>query len=86
MDRGRKDVMGTPRSAFTGEIRLHLDGNGRLVAECHRGLLEYGQKCIRLRGRAMQLIITGQELELEAIGAEDLIVIGSMEKIEFKPI
>ncbi len=82
----QRDLMGTPKNAFTGELRLHMDGRGRLVAEAHRGLLEWSEERVRLRGREMQLLIEGGGLVLESLTAEDLVVVGRIDGLRFQPI
>ncbi len=85
MDKARiADALGLPRSTLTGELRLHFDGNSRLVIEGHRGLQEYAPERIRLRGRRLCLEVLGRELALESISVEDMVVVGEIDSVGFE--
>lgn len=73
--------LGVPRSTLTGETRLHMEGDSRLIIEAHQGLLEYSPACIRVRATGMVLHIQGQGLFMEALTAEDLVVLGQIDSL-----
>lgn len=80
------DALGIPRTTFTEEIQVHLDGNRRLVAEGHRGLQQYEPERIRLKGKKILLQVEGAGLCIEAIGAEEIVIQGEIRSVAFSPI
>ncbi len=84
MDRPKlTDRLGIPPAAVTQEIQLHMDGNARLVLEGHRGLLEFGPERIRLKGKNLVLLIEGRQLNIEAIDAEQIALVGRIDAVSF---
>ena len=53
-----------PLDAMTLLPRIECVGDRELTVEGHRGILEYGETCIRLSGGSIVLNIQGQGLEL----------------------
>lgn len=58
-----------PLSASPAIARATLVGKGRLYIENHDGLLEVGDKRIRVRTRFGELIVEGMDLVLDTDGA-----------------
>ncbi|MDR3085101.1 MAG: YabP/YqfC family sporulation protein [Christensenellaceae bacterium] len=73
--------LGLARSVMTGETRIHMEGDARMIIEGHSGLLEYTGESIRVRAKGMLLHIEGEKLMMEALTAEDLILVGKIDKI-----
>lgn len=76
--------LGLPRSVVTGETRIHMEGDARLIVEGHLGLLEYTQERLRVRARGMLIDIRGMDLMMEALTAEDLVVLGRIDEIQLQ--
>jgi sporulation protein YqfC len=73
-----------PGGALAGTPKLSLTGNRRVHVEGHRGVLQYDNNVIAINGGAMILHVYGRELEIISMSAEELLIAGEMEKIEFE--
>ena len=64
--------------------RIEILGNDRIHIENHRGIIEYTQTCVRVNTNAGVIRITGGALNVRNIGSEEIIVLGSIEAIEYQ--
>ena len=76
-------AMELPLSAVLGEARMELISNRELIVENHTGILEYGNTCIRISCRALNVKIVGTELTLRAMNDTELNIRGIFTGIEF---
>ena len=66
-----------------GQLRLTLVGKSRLLAENHRGILDYGDSCIRLAAAGGSVSILGAGLGLEAMNRRELLITGQIRSVEW---
>jgi len=77
------ELFDLPAEALAGAPRLTITGNRRIVVENHKGLLEYGENEIDVNVGRTILKIKGEDLELRAMNADELMVTGTVFGIEF---
>lgn len=65
-----------PADAVAGVPRLELVGSRELRMENHKGILAYGREEIHISGGSYVVKVTGQELELRAMTALELLITG----------
>ena len=63
--------------------RLTVIGGQRVIVENHKGLMDYGPNNIVIAGGKVTLKLTGDNLELRAMNAEDLLITGDVFQVEF---
>ena len=73
-----------PLDAMTLLPRIECIGDRELTVEGHRGILEYGETCIRLSGGSIVLNIQGQGLELTGMTPTRARVSGAIKKLCFE--
>lgn len=70
-----------PADVVAGLPRLELVGDGELRMENHRGILAYGTEEIHISGGVFGVKVCGQELELRAMNALELLITGRIAHI-----
>ena len=73
-----------PLDAVTLLPRIECIGDKELTVEGHRGILEYGETCIRLSGGSMVLVIQGEGLELTGMTPTRARVSGTIKRLVFE--
>lgn len=73
-----------PLDAMTLLPRIECVGDRELTVEGHRGILEYGETCIRLSGGSIVLNIQGQGLELTGMTPTRARVSGTIKRLSFE--
>jgi sporulation protein YqfC len=73
-----------PAEAISGAPRITLSGDGRVLVEGHRGLLEYAQERIAAAGRGCKIIIKGEGLRLLSMNRHELVVTGHLWAVELE--
>lgn len=58
-------------------------GRSQLQVSNHKGIVEYTPRCVRIRTRVGQLVVTGSRLKIESIFAGELIIDGEIVGVEF---
>ena len=74
--------LGLPAEAL-GQLRLTVVGQSRLLAENHRGILDYGDSCIRLAAARGSVTILGGDLRLRAMNPRELLITGQIRTLEW---
>lgn len=72
-----------PESALSGEPTVEFSGNGEAVVDGCKGVIEYGEGVIRLSTGRMILRFTGRNLQLRCMTAENAIITGYIQSLEF---
>lgn len=67
-------VLDLPKIIITGNIGLNISN--------HKGIIEYTQEILRINSSIGVVKIWGKNMELKTILSEEIIVIGSIEKVE----
>ena len=70
--------------AVSGAPRITISGNGRVLVEGHRGLLEYSRERIAAAGAGCRILIKGEKLGLAAMNGRQLVVTGRLWAVEFE--
>ena len=78
------EMLELPGDVLGGIPRLLLTGNRRMHIEGHRGVLEYDHSVITINGGAIILHLRGRGLEIVSMSAEELLITGHIEKVEFE--
>jgi sporulation protein YqfC len=77
------ELFDLPGDALAGLVKLTMTGPRRLHVENHRGLLEYGRETISVNGGDVVLRVYGAGLELVSMTAEELMITGGINRIDF---
>jgi len=72
-----------PADALPGTALITLTGNRRLHIDRHRGILEYGREFISVNCGSKVIGVYGSGLELAAMSAVELLIIGEINRVEF---
>lgn len=67
-------VLDLPKITMIGNIQLNISN--------HKGIIEYSQEVLRINSSIGVVKITGNDLKLKTILSEEIIVNGTIEKIE----
>ncbi len=73
-----KEALPKPRTL------AELYGADRLLVEAHRGVLGYGEDCIRIGATYGSLIVRGQGLRLCCMSREQLVIRGTIRNVEME--
>ena len=71
-----------PGEKVPGQPLLELFGDRRILVEHHQGVTEYGREKILIRVRYGHLAISGMDLELNCMSAEQLVITGRIFSVE----
>lgn len=63
--------------------RITMLGNKQLLVENHKGIIEYTPLLVRIKLNQGELIITGEELTLGNLQAEQILVEGTVRDITY---
>jgi len=83
LQRKVSDFLDLPKDTFVDLPRITLVGNIQLYVENHYGIIEYSQGVIRISSSRGEIVITGSELLIETILAEEISIVGKIEEIKF---
>ncbi len=73
-----------PPEALTGAPRITISGDGRVLVEGHRGLLEYARDRIAAAGPGCRILIKGENLALVAMDRREMVVSGRLWAVELE--
>ncbi len=62
--------------------KMVVSGNGQLIIENHRGIIEYERSVIRVGTKLGEIKVTGSELALVSAFKEELVIAGKIGLIE----
>ena len=72
-----------PADVLPGTALITLTGSRRLHIGKHRGILEYGREFISVNCGSKIIGVYGAALELAAMNAAELLIIGDIQRVEF---
>ena len=81
---GVAELFDLPADALASLPRLELVGDKELRMENHRGILAYGTEEIHISGGRLVLRVRGEELELRAMNAGELLITGRIRGLELE--
>ena len=71
-----------PADVVAGLPRVELTGDRELRMENHRGILAYGSDEIQIAGGRLVVKVRGENLELRAMNAGELLITGALRGVE----
>lgn len=74
-----------PRDLFLGEPIFTMNGDGELLIENHKGILQYGLSEIMVSSKSFPIQITGDNLSIEYYTADTLKICGRIIQIRLCP-
>lgn len=78
------DKFDLPADALAGEPKVTITGTRRVMIENHKGLSELSHEHIAVKGRHVTLHIRGEELELIAMTAGEVLICGQIFSVELE--
>ena len=78
------ELFDLPADVVAGLPRIELTGDSQLRMENHRGILSYGTDEIRVSGGKLIIRVVGEELELKAMNASELLISGHLRAVELE--
>lgn len=78
------ELFDLPGDVVAGLPRLELTGDSQLRMENHKGILAYGTEEIRVSGGKMIIRVVGENLELKAMNASELLICGRLRAVELE--
>lgn len=76
--------MGVLPESATAAPRITVSGDGRVLIEGHRGLLEYGGESISVAVAGGMVRVKGEGLMLEAMNVRELVLTGRIWAVELE--
>jgi sporulation protein YqfC len=77
------ELLELPKELVLNTPRLTMVGNSDLMVENHKGIVEFGDKGVKIITGTGIIKITGFGLLIKEITSEDIIISGSIDSIEF---
>ncbi|WP_077367965.1 sporulation protein YqfC [Anaerosalibacter sp. Marseille-P3206] len=72
-----------PKDIIMDLPKISVIGNIQLIISNHKGIIEYSNEIIRINTNTGVVKITGNDMYLKTILTEEIIIAGTIEKIEF---
>ena len=76
------EALELPGDLVAGLPRVELTGDRELRMENHRGILAYGSQEIQISGGRLVVKVRGENLELRAMNAGELLITGALRGVE----
>lgn len=67
-----------PSDVVAGLPRIELTGDRSVRMENHKGILAYGHEEIHVSGGKLMIKVRGADLELKAMNASELLIMGTI--------
>ena len=71
-----------PWDVVSGLPRVELIGRSEMRMENHKGILSYGSQEIHISGGKLVVRVRGEDLELRAMNARELLITGTILGVE----
>lgn len=78
------DMFELPREVMLDLPRMTLIGNVQIYLENHRGVITYDEAKIRIGVNNGEIIIKGRNLEIKNLMAEELLIKGEIESLDYE--
>ena len=76
------EALELPGDLVAGLPRIELTGDRELRMENHRGILAYGSREIQISGGRLVVKVRGEDLELRAMNAGELLITGTLRGVD----
>lgn len=77
------DSLKLPRDMVMGASIVTVIGNGQVMVENYRGILEYTESCVMLQGKACRIAVCGCHLKIAYYTNEDMKIEGKISEIRY---
>jgi sporulation protein YqfC len=77
------ELLELPRDIVFDLPRIMLSGNGQLIMENHKGIIEYGPGKIRINTRLGEVVVHGSGLTIVTILPEEITISGRISAVSF---
>lgn len=77
------EILELPKEVVLNVPRMTLVGNGNLVIENYKGIIEYDDKRVRINTGVGIVKIIGDRLVIKEITSEDIMIDGEIQIMEF---
>lgn len=77
------DILDLPREVMLNLPKISVIGRGQMFIENHKGMIEYSPDRIRINTTCGAVRIGGCGLTVKNIGAEDMLISGDIEILEY---
>ena len=67
-----------------GSLLVTAVGRGRMLIENHRGVLQYSELCLRMRGAEGTLAVYGEGIRIRLLGKGKLAIEGDIRSMEWE--
>ena len=75
-----------PAESFSSAMKITVVSNFRVEIENHKGLIEFSDEIIGVKGKNTIAMVRGQTLELEAMSDSQMLICGQINSIDFEVI
>ena len=76
------ELLDLPAAQLAGTPKLELVGSSEFRMSHHRGILSYGTEEIHISGGKLLVCVSGENLELRAMDADELLITGDIRRLE----
>lgn len=77
------EVLELPKEIVLNMPKLTMLGNGDLIVENYKGILEYDEGVIRLNTTSGIIRVTGADIYIKEITMESIMIFGNIQALEF---
>lgn len=77
------EMLELPKEIVMNIPKMTLVGNGDMIIENYKGIIEYGDTRIRINTGIGTIRMTGSRLVIREITSEDIIISGEIKALEF---
>jgi len=77
-------ALNLPAEAISNVTQIEITGTGCVYIERHNGIIEYGNREIRVDCGRHRTRIYGEDLQLKAMNNEELLITGQIFGLEFE--
>ncbi len=77
------EMLELPKEIVLDMPKLTMLGNGDLIIENYKGIIEYCDNTIRINTKTGVVKVTGSKLYIKEITSENIMIYGSLSMLEF---
>ncbi|MEG0766662.1 MAG: sporulation protein YqfC [Clostridia bacterium] len=77
-------ALALPQDVILGLPRISMRGNTQLYLENHQGIVAYQRETVRVRTAWGMMAVEGKELQLGALGTQDLLIVGHIAGVRYE--
>lgn len=77
------EILELPKEIVLNMPKLTMLGNGDLIVENYKGIVEYDEGIIRLNTTSGIIKVTGTDIYIKEITLENIMIFGEIQSLEF---